>query len=90
MAKKVSLPDGTVLTNVHSDIHCRGRACVIHNPTNHSMIFLPLTWRSDRGIFERTCNHGIGHPDPDQFPYWKEKGVFEVEASHGCCGCCRL
>jgi hypothetical protein len=52
------------------------------------MIFLPLTWRSDRGIFERICNHGIGHPDPDQFPYWKEQGIFDTEASHGCDGCC--
>lgn len=90
MATKYLLPDGTELTNVHDPSQCVGRVCVIHSPTNHSMVMLPLTWRSDRGIFERTCNHGIGHPDPDQFPYWEEKGILDSEASHGCCGCCSL
>jgi hypothetical protein len=46
-----------------------------------------VVWRADRGILERVCAHGVGHPDPDQFSYWKANGM-EAEAVHGCCGCC--
>lgn len=31
--------------------------------------------------------HGVGHPDPDQFDYWREINAM-YEAAHGCCGCC--
>ena len=47
----------------------------------------PLLWRDLRGIFERTCEHGIGHPDPDQFDYWEKIGT-SFETVHGCDGCC--
>ena len=55
---------GQVLGNVHSKDDCKG-ACPIHNPSAHHMRSWPLVWRGDRGIFERQCPHGIGHPDPD-------------------------
>lgn len=76
-----------VLEAVHPEFVCSGRTCVIHNPTEHFMREWPLLWRDDRGIFERLCRHGIGHPDPDQLPYWHEMGL-EHEAVHGCDGCC--
>lgn len=80
--------EGIRLQNVHSDAVCVGRACVIHNPTNHPMSHWQLHWRSDRGIFERICTaHGVGHPDPDQFDYWRQENRM-YEAVHGCCGCC--
>jgi hypothetical protein len=47
----------------------------------HHMRDWPLIWRNDRGIFERKCPHGIGHPDPDQ-------GGPNFSAVHGCDGCC--
>lgn len=84
-----SLGRGTVLTNVHSEDKCRGRVCVVHNPTDHHMRSWKMLWRDDRGIFERICpEHGVGHPDSDQFQFWEETGQ-EDQAVHGCCGCCR-
>lgn len=82
---------GLHLVNVHSETACRGRECVVHRPSDHSMRTFPLHWRGDRGIFERICSHGTGHPDPDQFGYWVERyGEYEADAimAHGCCGCC--
>jgi hypothetical protein len=75
----------------HVQDECAGRPCVIHAPTAHSMRSMPLIWRWDRGIFERRCSHGIGHPDPDQMDYWRETGGeqrVEDEMIHGCDGCC--
>lgn len=80
--------NGERLTGVHSPKACAGRECVIHAPTDHHMRAWELNWRDDRGIFERICPHGIGHPDPDQFAYWREKG-WKHAGVHGCDGCCR-
>lgn len=59
----------------------------MHAPTRHHMRAWPVHWRSDRGIIERLCEHGCGHPDPDQYPYWRATGQ-EYLAVHGCDGCC--
>lgn len=82
-----TMPNGIRLTGVHDKRNCRGRACVVHHPTKHHMRKWTLHWRSDRGIFERICPHGIGHPDPDQYDYWREIGA-EYEGVHGCDSCC--
>ena len=79
--------EGIHLVNVHPMNKCIGRPCVIHSPTNHHMRSWKLHWRSDRAIFERICEHGIGHPDPDQFDYWKSIGQ-DWQAVHGCDWCC--
>lgn len=74
----------TVL-NVHDESVCNGSICPIHNKTHHSMRSFPQYWRGDRGFFERTCPHGIGHPDPDNIMpdrYGQSIGT------HGCDGCC--
>ena len=55
----------TVLHNVHSPSACAGANCTIHNRSDHHMRSFPQHWRSDRGIMERICPHGVGHPDPD-------------------------
>ncbi len=68
-----------VLVNVHDPAGCMTAPCAIHNKSNHSMRHFPQHWRSDRGIIERICPHGIGHPDPDD---QLANGV------HGCDGCC--
>lgn len=83
----IAVDEPQILFNVHPSFTCEGRACVIHHPTDHHMRSWPLLWRNDRGIFERLCRHGIGHPDPDQFAYWESLGM-EGEAVHGCDGCC--
>ncbi len=92
--RSVIMFEGIVLRNVHDWRQCQrgsdeaGRHCVIHYPSKHHMRLWPLIWRDDRGIFERQCPHGVGHPDPDQFPYWNERGL-DGESIHGCDGCCR-
>lgn len=88
MNKFVTEVEGILLNNVHAMDNCAGRPCVIHNPTDHHMRGWRLCWRDDRGIFERICEHGIGHPDPDQFDFWRERDAMS-EATHGCDGCCR-
>lgn len=75
------------LYNVHSNTACVGRPCVIHSPTAHHMRGWSLLWRDDRGIFERICSHGVGHPDPDQRAYWRMTNQ-GFQGVHGCDGCC--
>lgn len=75
------------LGNIHTADKCVGRTCIIHSPTQHHMRGWLLHWRDDRGIFERLCPHGIGHPDPDQEPYWEETGQ-QYQSIHGCDRCC--
>jgi hypothetical protein len=53
--------------------------CCIHRPSSHHMRTWPQHWRNDRGIMERICQHGIGHPDPDDLT---------TDRVHGCDGCC--
>lgn len=48
----------------------------------------PLVYRFDRGMFERRCVHGVGHPDPDSLARMVEFFEREGDGIHGCCGCC--
>lgn len=83
---------GKFVTNVHDRSACQNQDhCVVHHPSNHHMRHMPLHWRQDRYMFERTCPHGIGHPDPDHMTwfegrYGKERAA--AEGTHGCDGCC--
>jgi hypothetical protein len=74
----------------HRIDQCLGTTCVIHNPSDHHMRSWPMHWRPGRGIMERICSHGTGHPDPDQFEYWDRVYGDESWAMsvHGCDGCC--
>lgn len=78
---------GQILGRVHSEEQCRGRACVIHNPSTHSMVGFPTHFRADKGQMERICPHGIGHPDPDDLDWHASEGR-EWMSVHGCDGCC--
>lgn len=78
---------GIAFARVHDESKCAGEVCFVHSPTAHHMISLPLHYRADRKIWERICEHGVGHPDPDQFPFWEKTGR-EYEAVHGCDSCC--
>lgn len=70
-----------VIMLTHDRSACEGRACTIHNRSDHHLRQLPQHWRDDAGFMERTCAHGIGHPDPDELP----RNAHRV---HGCDGCC--
>jgi len=80
MMETITLEHGGKLS-VHSQEDCEGDVCPIHKLTDHHMRSFPQLWRSDRGIMERTCPHGVGHPDPDD--------VLNEDKVHGCDGCCR-
>lgn len=77
---------------VHAPEKCAGQVCCIHNPSDHVMKYFPQLWRDDRELMERTCPHGIGHPDPDDLAYKASiRGADYAywEGVHGCDGCCR-
>lgn len=66
-------------------------ACCIHNPSKHALSDAPLHWRDDRGLMERVCEHGVGHPDPDDLAYKRRiygDRFADTESVHGCDGCC--
>lgn len=73
------LEGGERLFRVHPVDACRGEHCTIHNPSDHHMRGWPQHWRQDRGLMERICLHGVGHPDPDDI---------NPDTVHGCDGCC--
>lgn len=83
------------LGHVHDEQSCAGRTCIIHNPSSHHMRDWLLNWRQPDpwGIdmkdahFERICQHGIGHPDPDDLQYHVMLGR-NYMSIHGCDGCC--
>lgn len=87
---RFDLDDGTFLTNVHSRSQCAGRPCVIHDPSDHHMMDWPKVWRDDLKYFERQCEHGIGHPDPDDVAYYADVQGVDINRGHGCDGCCVL
>lgn len=82
---------GQELINVHSEMECMTRHCVIHNPSAHHMVEWPTYWRDPPGMMERVCRHGYCHPDPDQMTYlFQERPEEEARALevHVCDGCC--
>lgn len=76
---------GPQLLSVHHPDKCEGRPCTIHNPSDHHMVTWPQNWRADKGMMERKCQHGVGHPDPDDY-YVKQSPALGI---HGCDGCCQ-
>lgn len=79
---------GQRLHNIHSPSACAGEFCVIHNPSDHNMRSFPTYWRADRGIMERICPHGVGHPDPDDLVFQDAHFPNRAAGVHGCDGCC--
>lgn len=79
-----TLPNGACLLRVHSPNLCEGRPCVVHNPLIPYAEDITLHWHDDRGIFERICEHGVGHPAQEQAHFLPPGGMV-----HGCDGCCR-
>lgn len=78
---------GKAPLRVHTRSRCAGERCCIHNQSDHHMRSWPQNWRADRGIMERLCRHGVGHPDPDDLMV---KARPEEVTRHGCDGCCQL
>lgn len=75
----------------HEPSQCAGENCVIHNPSDHHMKDWPMVVRMDKSaLVERTCPHGVGHPDPDSAAFFERVGKGWVNV-HGCCQqrCCQ-
>ncbi len=89
MRESWEIREDVFLNGVHLVDDCGGDDCVLHKPSGHHMSGWYLSWRDDRGIFERICEHGVGHPDPDQFDYWRRTDQ-EWQGVHGCDGCCSV
>ena len=82
---------GQTVVRTHGPAKCAGRPCCVHNPSDHHMRTWPQNWRGDRGLMERTCPHGVGHPDPDDIAFkaaTRGERYAHYEAIHGCDGCC--
>lgn len=86
------LVGGQVIHNVHPEEVCAAEDCAVHNPSDHHMRSWPQYFRTDRGITERICEHGIGHPDPDHMTWYASchnPQDTRTEGIHGCDGCCQ-
>ena len=68
----------------HEASVCDMDFCTLHNRSDHKMRSFPQHWRADRGIMERICEHGVGHPDPDEYKI----RVGLDDGTHGCDFCC--
>lgn len=83
---------GQRLATIHGEgPDCHERGCVLHNPSKHHLRHMKTSWRGDRYLMERICEHGVGHPDPDDQAYKKlnwEPSRAAADAVHGCDGCC--
>ena len=83
---------GNLVVNVHPENDdCRTFGCAVHNPSDHSMRHMPTLFRGDNGMTERVCEHGVGHPDPDNLGFIERtRGANAATAisTHGCDGCC--
>ncbi|GAA4363023.1 hypothetical protein GCM10023146_01940 [Nocardioides caricicola] len=79
-----------VMTSVHTSDQCAGRAygCWVHEVLSHALSDAPVVFRDDKGTAERICEHGIGHPDPQDAAYWWHEHGRDI-TPHGCDGCCR-
>lgn len=75
-----------VLTHIRA--RCQGRNCVIHNPSDHHMRDWPKRFHQPSQQTSRVCEHGFGHPDPDDVAYWREIEKRRISTSHDCDGCC--
>ena len=81
-SNKMALEHGTQYLFCHDEGTCRGEYCTLHNRSNHAMRSFPQNWRGDKGIMERICSHGVGHPDPDEIHL-----DINGRDVHGCDGC---
>lgn len=86
---------GQKLWRVHLKQDCQHRICDIHNPPQGiPESDWPTHWRADRGLMERICPHGIGHPTKAHMEFLKEMDAVrgtenaKWEGIHGCDGCC--
>ena len=79
---------GKIRHHAKEDCHSPPLACPFHAPSDHPMVDWPM-WLRETGLIERTCPHGVGHPDPDSAAYMDTQFPGGASGAHGCDGCCR-
>jgi hypothetical protein len=72
----------------HVKAYCSGNCC-LHGTSTYVSCKAPRQWRSDRGIIEHVCPHGVGHPCRAGLEYATIVGKHHDDGVHGCDGCCR-
>lgn len=72
----------------HAKGACATKYCCIHKPSKHRLSRAPMNWRTDRGVMERICEHGVWHNDPDDTASRKALGLPDSDGIHTCDGCC--
>jgi hypothetical protein len=78
----------------HSERLCKGNGnCAVHRPSkDNRMREWPFVVRLDKGgLLERTCAHGVGHPDSDSLEWlrqYEDEETVSALGIHGCDGCC--
>jgi hypothetical protein len=72
------------LFRVHPPQHCQP-PCPIHWPSDHALAGAPMWWDAERGLLERSCQHLVFHPDPDDRRVRRHPELRD----HPCDGCCR-
>ncbi|MGY1609820.1 hypothetical protein [Geodermatophilus sp. SYSU D00700] len=82
----VGAAPGMSLTRPHDPALCEGRGCSLHHPSAHHMRTWPRVWREFYGFSDRVCDHGVGHPDPDDVVHLQSVGG--ATTAHPCDGCC--
>lgn len=68
----------------HNSGQCFGQWCAIHRPMPGPWESWPRQWRDDRGILERVCPCGTGHPVAEMYE-WAIANGKGFELVHGCC-----
>lgn len=93
----VVLEGGQIVFRPHAETEDCALGCAVHSPSDHHMAAFPQHFRGldpfgmHPGLIERTCSHGVGHPDPDHMRWYATCHTAEetgCENVHGCCGCC--
>jgi hypothetical protein len=64
---------------------CLGQWCCIHRPMPGPWSGWPRYWRDERGIMERICPCGVGHPVAEMYEYTVLQGDM-YKLTHTCCG----
>ena len=78
------------LFNVHRRSQCAGDPCVLHEPSDHHMLWWEPVFDQSTGLISRFCpEHHVAHPDPDSWA-WVSKVAGHRIGRHVCkCVCCK-
>lgn len=77
------------MSNIHPRTACEGESCLVHAPsdTPANRGDWPYVFRGE-GRIERSCEHGVGHPDRDHVKYLIKTTEETHWGIHACDSCC--